>query len=150
MGTKMGMHHPVTLERFTTIKQALNKGMQNNKAAKEFGFSLSTIQRIRRSKDYHTYRIRADKQIRSRQAMVVIAPKSGLPYEDFGRKPIFSSSKPLTQKQQDNLAKTNALDRASDKTASMVGLIFIGWIILLVVFFGVLIYAVAKMIIGTN
>lgn len=147
MGTKMGMHNRITEDRYRHIKQEWAKvqiGAHNdNVIAKRCGISKTTASLIRRTDSYHEYRLKTDKRLR--KPIVVIAEKSGLPYEDFGKKPIFSS-KPLMQRRQDDMKRTDMLDKASEKTATMIGVVSIGWIILLLVFGGALLFLIFKTI----
>ena len=74
---KMGMHNRVTKERFEAIKDDVNRGLPIAKITKRHGVSDGTVRKVRRSKNFYEYRIRADEQVRSRKPIVVIAKKAG-------------------------------------------------------------------------
>lgn len=118
---RMGMHNRVTIDRWQAIKDDLNAGIPVAKAAKRHSVSEGTVRKVRRSKNFHEYRIRAEELKKARHEIVVIAPKSGIPFEDFGPKPFFSSK---TLKPR-NPVISNRLDRESDNAAKSVGLIFL-------------------------
>lgn len=88
---RMGIHNRVTSDRFQAIKDDLNNGFPVAKVAKRHSVSDSTVRKVRRSKNFREYRISAEDLKNRRQSIVVVAPKSGLSFEDFGPKPIFSS-----------------------------------------------------------
>lgn len=81
---RMGMHNRITHDRFQAIKDDLNNGLPVQKVAKRHSVSDSTVRKVRRSRNFNEYRIDAEALKNRRNQIVVIAPKSGLPFEDFG------------------------------------------------------------------
>lgn len=139
---RMGIHNRITAERFQAIKNDINDELPIAKIAKRHNVSDSTVRKVRRSKDFHEYRIRADEQVHSRRAVVVVSPVAGVPFEDFGRKPIFSS--PKISKDAD-LALSDRLDRESENTAKCLGLVLLGIIgVLSLAFVAILIIGASK------
>lgn len=118
---RMGMHNRITIDRWRAIKDDLNNNISTATIAKRHGVSESTVRKVRRSRNYHEYRVLNDKRLKS--PTVVIAPKSGLPYEDFGPKPLFFSPKML--KPKDRII-SDQLDYKSENTARMFGIVMLG------------------------
>lgn len=85
---RMGMHNRITCDRFQAIKDDLNNGLPTTKVAKRHSVSDSTVRKIKRSKNFKEYRIDAEALKNRQSQIVVVAPKSGLSFEDFGAKPI--------------------------------------------------------------
>lgn len=92
---KMGIHNRITKERFAAIKADLKGGLSAAKVQKRHHVGATTVRKIRRSKDYNDYRVRADEQVRSKEGIVVICPITKTPYEDYGPGRIFFSPKPV-------------------------------------------------------
>lgn len=143
---KMGMHNRVTKERFEAIKDDVNRGLPIAKITKRHGVSDGTVRKVRRSKDFHEYRIRADEQVRSRKPIVVIAQKSGLPFEDFGAKPIFSSK--LLKQEVKKISGSDRYDKEGEKAARLIGIVMLGWILIIAAIITVLIIAAMRLAMG--
>lgn len=109
---KMGIHNRITERRFYAIKTALNKGMACAKAMATFRVSKSTINKVRRCKNYRDYKL--ENQAKHVE-IKVIAPKSGLMFEDYAPK---------------SLHHTNALDREAENTAKAAGICLIGMLVI--------------------
>ncbi len=102
------------------MKDDLKTGLSVSMVAKRHSVSESTVRRVRRSKTYHEYRLSHDKSLK--EPVVVVAKSCNVPYEDFGRKPLFFSPKKV---KPTNLALSNQLDREAEKTARAVGLVML-------------------------
>ena len=106
---KMGMHNRVTERRFYTIKGALNKGMGNAKAMAKFKVGDSTIRKIRRCKNFREYRLENHAK---HVEIKVVAPGSGLLFEDYPPKQLHPMS--------------DQLDREAELTARHFGICLLG------------------------
>lgn len=125
---RMGMHNRITRDRFQAIKDDLNNGLLVQKVAKRHSVSDATVRKVRRSRNFNEYRIDAEALKNRRNQIVVVAPKSGLPFEDFGARPIFSSKmfKPKGPTMNDRL------DREAEKSAKTFGIVALGIVGLIV------------------
>jgi hypothetical protein len=135
---KMGMHNRITIDRFQAIKDDVIAGLPVNKVAKRNNVSESTVRKVRRSKNFHEYRIRADEQIRDRNKVVVVAPTAGVPFEDFGQKPLFFSPKKLksikpTLNRQLNLEAEHSTRCLGLVLLGIIGLILVGLVAITIV-----------------
>lgn len=97
---RMGMHNRVTKERWEAIKEDCDKGLPIAKIAKRHSVSEGTVRKVRRNRTYHEYRLK--EVSRRKEPMVVIAPTSGLPFEDFGRNRLFFSPKKVLKEKYEN------------------------------------------------
>lgn len=127
---RMGIHNKVTIDRFQAIKDDVIAGLSVNKVAKRNNVSESTVRKVRRSKNFHEYRIRADEQVRDRNKVVVIAPTAGVPFEDFGQKPLFFLPKKLKPTKP---IVNHQLDLEAERSARCLGLVLLGVIGLILV-----------------
>lgn len=119
---RMGMHNRVTKERWEAIKEDCDKGLPATKIAKRHSVSEGTVRKVRRNRTYHEYRL---KEVNHRkEPMVVIAPTSGLPFEDYGPKKLFFSPKKV--KPTIDRSLSNRLDHEAENTARAVGALIIG------------------------
>lgn len=118
---RMGMHNKVTIDRWQAIKDDTKTDLSVAKIAKRNSVSESTVRRVRRSKTYHEYRLSHDKTLK--EPIVVVAKSCNVPYEDFGRKPLFFSPKKV---KPTNLELSNRLDREAEKTARCLGIVIVG------------------------
>ncbi len=119
---RMGMHNRITKERWEAIKDDCDKGLPIAKIAKRHSVSEGTVRKVRRNMTYHEYRLR---EVRSRkEPMVVIAPTSGLPFEDYGPKKLFFSPKKVMPVADRTLSRR--LDREAENTARAVGIMILG------------------------
>lgn len=119
---RMGMHNRITKERWEDIKNDCDKGLSTAKIAKQRSVSEGTVRKVRRNKTYHEYRLR---EVRSRkEPMIVIAPTSGLPFEDYGPKKLFFSPKKVMPVADRTLSRR--LDREAENTARAVGIMILG------------------------
>lgn len=143
---RMGMHNRITKERWEAIKDDCNQGMPTTEIAKRRSVSEGTVRKVRRSKDFHEYRIRADEQVRSRKPIVVIAPKSGLAFEDFGAKPIFSSK--LLKQEVKKTLSSDRCDKEGEKTAHLVGIVMLGWVLIIAAIAITLVITVVRLAMG--
>lgn len=131
---RMGMHNRITRDRFQAIKDDLDNGLSVQKVAKRHSVSDSTVRKVRRSHNFNEYRIDAEALKNRRSQITVIAAKSGLPFEDFGAKPIFSS-KMLKSKTQDEPKLDSPTPRRSDEVR---GIIILGIVSIIVLGFVVI------------
>lgn len=119
---RMGMHNRITKERWEAIKDDCNKGLPTTKIAKRHSVSEGTVRKVRRNRTYHEYRLR---EVRNRkEPMAVIAPTSGLPFEDFGLKRIFFSPKKVKPTVDRSLS--SRLNREAENTARAVSVLILG------------------------
>lgn len=118
---RMGIHNKVTIDRWQAIKDDTKTDLSVAKIAKRNSVSESTVRRVRRSKTYHEYRLSHDKSLK--EPIVVVAKSCNVPYEDFGRKPLFFSPKKV---KPTNLELSNRLDREAEKTARCLGIVIVG------------------------
>lgn len=125
---RMGMHNRITRDRWQAIKDDLNKGLPVPKVSKRHSVSDSTVRKVRRSRSFNEHRIDAEALKNRRQPIVVVAPKSGLAFEDFGARPIFSSKmfKPKGPTMNDRL------EREAEKSAKTFGIVVLGIVGLIV------------------
>lgn len=119
---RMGMHNRITKERWEAIKDDCNKGLPTTKIAKRHSVSEGTVRKVRRNRTYHEYRLR---EVRNRkEPMAVIAPTSGLPFEDFELKRIFFSPKKVKPTVDRSLS--SRLNREAENTARAVSVLILG------------------------
>lgn len=122
---RMGMRNRITKERWEAIKDDTDKDLPTAKIAKRHSVSEGTVRKVQRSKTFHEYRLRADDQVRSRNTpTVVIAPTSGLPFEDFGPKRLFFSPKKVEPAINNSLSER--LDREAERSAKFLGVVLLG------------------------
>lgn len=121
---RMGMHNRITRDRWQAIKDDCNKGMPTTKIAKRHSVSDSTVRKVRRSRSFNEYRIDTEALKNRRNPIVVVAPKSGIPFEDFGARPIFSSKMLKVR----GLTMNDRLEREAEKSARTFGIIAL-WVI---------------------
>lgn len=134
---RMGMHNRITIDRFQAIKDDTRKGLPTAKIAKRHSVSESTVRKVRKSKNFHEYRIDSEALKNRRQQLVVIAERSGLPYEDFGPKPIFSSKmlkprKPIVDSQREREVEKSVRVFGIVMVA-IVGIVVVGLIIAMII-----------------
>lgn len=127
---RMGIHNKITLDRWQAMKDDLKTGLSVSMVAKRHSVSESTVRRVRRSKTYHEYRLSHDRSLK--EPVVVVAKSCNVPYEDFGRKPLFFSPKKV---KPTNLELSNRLDREAEKTARCLGVVLAGIVAIVVVAF---------------
>lgn len=127
---RMGMHNKVTIDRWQAIKDDTRTDLSVAKIAKRNSVSESTVRKVRKSKNFHEYRLSNDKTMR--KPVVVIAPTSGVPFEDFGKKPLFFSPKKV---KPTDLELSNRLGREAEKTARCLGVVLAGIVGIVVVSF---------------
>lgn len=126
---RMGIHNKVTIDRWQAMKDDLNAG-PIARIAKRNSVSESTVRKVRRSKTYHEHRLSHDRPLK--EPVVVVAKSCNVPYEDFGRKPLFFSPKKV---KPTNLELSNRLDREAEKTARCLGVVLAGIVGIVVVSF---------------
>lgn len=127
---RMGIHDKVTIDRWQAMKDDLKAGLPIEKIARRNSVSESTVRRVRRSKTYREYRLSHDRSLK--EPVVVVAKSCNVPYEDFGRKPLFFSPKKV---KPTNLELSNRLDREVEKTARCLGVVLAGIVGIVVVSF---------------
>jgi hypothetical protein len=120
---KMGMHNPVTKERFQVIKGALAGGMTREAVKKKYNIKDTTLSYIRRAETYYEYRLLTERLPRPKKMPTVYGEKSGLPFEDYGYGPIFFSVKKV--KPTDS-SRSNRLDHEAIKSAEVLGWLLVG------------------------
>lgn len=120
---KMGMHNPVTKERFQVIKGALAGGMTREAVKKKYNIKDTTLRYIRRAETYYEYRLLTERLPRAKKMPKVYGEKSGLPFEDYGYAPIFFSIKKV--KPTDS-SRSNRLDHEAIKSAEVLGWLLVG------------------------
>lgn len=80
---KMGMHNRITAERFHLIKAALADGMSEAAVMARYDIKRTTMRYIQKSVNYYEYRLYTETLPAARKMPKVIAPSSGLAFEDF-------------------------------------------------------------------
>lgn len=80
------MHNPITAERFHTIKAALAEGMGEDEVMTKYEIKRTTLKYIKTSINFYEYRLRTETLPAARKMPTVIAPSSGLAFEDFSYK----------------------------------------------------------------
>lgn len=83
MGMKMGMHNSITPERFHLIKAALAEGMSEETAMQKYDIKRTTLKYIKKSTSFYEYRLLTEYLPAARKMPKVVAPSSGLEFEDF-------------------------------------------------------------------
>lgn len=83
MGIKMGMHNRISPERFHIIKASISEGMGDNTAMAKYGIKKTTLNYIKKSTNFYEYRLLTETLPAARKMPKVIAPSSGLEFEDF-------------------------------------------------------------------
>ena len=120
---KMGMHNPITKERFQVIKGALVGGMTREAVKKKYDIKDTTLNYIRRAETYYEYRLLTERLPHPKKMPPVYGPKSGLAFELTDIRPIFFPAKKV--KPVDEL-RSNRLDRESVQSAYCLGLLILG------------------------
>ncbi len=108
MGTKlrMGMHNPITAERFKIIKAAILGGMSEEEVMRRYEIKRTTLKYIKRSMTFYEYRLWTETLPAARKMAPVIEPNSGVAFEDYVR-PKHSSKVEIPQSNgsDSNIAK---------------------------------------------
>ncbi len=130
---RMGMHNRITRDRFQAIKDDLNNGLLVQKVAKRHSVSDATVRKVRRSRNFNEYRIDAEALKNRRNQIVVIASKSGLPFEDFGTKPIFSSKLLKSSKNTISHKKRKAEKIIGWENVAVLGIIAMSALVLVII-----------------
>lgn len=95
---KMGRHNAITAERFHQIKGALAEGMSADAVMTKYGVKHTTLRYIEISKNFYEYRLRTETLPAARKMPTVIAPSSGLAFEDFSYRKKRPSKRQLGQR----------------------------------------------------
>lgn len=111
---KMGKYNTVTPERFHLIKATLAEGMSDESVMEKYGIKRTTLRYIKKSTNFYEYRLLTEILPASRKMPKVVAPSSGLEFEDFSWKK--KKSKPSAEK---------CASREDESTAHIVGIIAI-------------------------
>lgn len=126
MGIKMGRHNRITAERFHIIKAALAEGMSENAVMTKYEIKTTTLRYIQKSVNYYEYRLYTEMLPAARKMPKVVAPSSGLEFEDISYKKRktnkLSSTKPPSK------AETTSM--ATCLIAAVIGLIAISLILI--------------------
>lgn len=80
---KMGIHNQIDAERFHLIRGAMADGMPDEQLMKKYEIKQTTLRYIRKSKTYYEYRLYTEALPAARKMGKVIAPSSGLAFEDY-------------------------------------------------------------------
>lgn len=83
MGIKMGMHNRISPERFHLIKAALAEGVGEQELMAKYDIKKTTLNYIKKSTNFYEYRLLTETLPAARKMPKVIAPSSGLEFEDF-------------------------------------------------------------------
>lgn len=134
---RMGMHNRVTKDRWQAIKDDCNNGLPTAKIAKRNSVSEGTVRKVRKSKNFHEYRLSNDKRLR--EPFTKVTSSCGVAYIDFGKKPLFFSPKKVKSK---NIALSNRLDREAENTARCLGIVMAGIV-------GIIVFALAIVLISS-
>lgn len=118
---RMGMHNRITKDRWQSIKDDYYNGLSVPIIAKRHAVSESTVRKVRRSRNFHEYRLSNDKRLR--EPFTEVMSSCGVAYIDFGKKPLFFSPKKVKSK---NIALSNRLDREAENTARCLGIVMSG------------------------
>lgn len=126
MGVKlrMGMHNPITAERFKIIKAAIIGGMNDEAVMRRYGIKRTTLKYIQKSTTFYEYRLYTEVIPAARKMPKVVEPNSGVAYEDYGD---------VTRKRSDDL------DRDAERTAYASGM----WAVVVIAVLALICIAVA-------
>lgn len=80
---KMGMYNRISPERFHLIKAAISEGMDDELVMRKYEIKRTTLRYIKRSINFYEYRMLTEVLPAARKMPKVIAPNSGLEFEDF-------------------------------------------------------------------
>lgn len=80
---KMGMHNPITAERFKIIKAALAGGMDDDAVMRRYEIKKTTLRYIKKSVTFYEYRLYTETLPAARKMPTVYGAKSGLAFEDY-------------------------------------------------------------------
>lgn len=80
---KMGINNALTAERFHLIKAAIAEGMGDEAVMAKYEIKTTTLKYIKISENFYEYRLRTEIIPAARKMPKVIAPSSGLEFEDF-------------------------------------------------------------------
>lgn len=80
---RMGRHNAVSAERFHLIRGAIGSGMSDQEVMRKYDIKRTTLNYIQKSKTYYEYQLYTEKLPAARKIGKVIAPKSGLAFEDI-------------------------------------------------------------------
>lgn len=111
---KMGKYNTVTPERFHLIKATLAEGMSDESVMEKYGIKRTTLRYIKKSTNFYEYRLLTEILPASRKMPKVVAPSSGLEFEDFSWK-----------KKSNKVRAEKCANREDETTARIVGIIAI-------------------------
>lgn len=83
MGIKMGKYNAITPERFHLIKAALAEWVSDSEVMAKYEIKKTTLRYIKRSTSFYEYRLLTEALPAARKMPKVVAPSSGLEFEDF-------------------------------------------------------------------
>lgn len=112
---KMGMHNTITAERFHIIKAALAEGMGEEAVMAKYGIKKTTLKYIEKSNNFYEYHLRTETLPAARKMPKVIAPSSGLEFEDFSYK----------RPKQSKITAERRASREDESGARVVGIVAI-------------------------
>lgn len=121
---KMGRHNCVSAERFHTIKAAMAEGLSDAAIMAKYDIKKTTLKYIKKSTNFYEYRLFTEILPAARKMPTVIAPSSGLAFEDFSYK----------KRKKDKVVAERRASREDEATNKMVALVTIAvtWVIALV------------------
>lgn len=92
---RMGRHNAISAERFHIIRGAIAEGMSDEQVMKKYDIKHTTLAYIQKSKTYYEYQLYTEKLPAAKKIGKVIAPSSGLTFEDYDMKKIKQENEDL-------------------------------------------------------
>lgn len=129
---KMGRHNAITAERFHQIKGALAEGMSADAVMTKYEVKHTTLRYIEISKNFYEYRLRTETLPAARKMPTVIAPSSGLAFEDFSYRKKRPSKRQLEQQaRREEEASTRMFGLVAIVAMAVIGMIAVGIIVMI-------------------
>lgn len=129
---KMGRHNAITAERFHQIKGALAEGMSADAVMAKYEVKSTTLRYIETSKDFYEYRLRTETLPAARKMPTVIAPSSGLAFEDFSYRKKRLSKRQLEQRdRREEEATTRMMSLVVIVAMTAIGMLAMGIIVII-------------------
>lgn len=127
MGIKMGRYNRITAERFHVIKAALAEGMSDSAVMAKYEIKKTTLRYIQKSASFYEYRLFTEMLPAARKMPKVIAPSSGLEFEDISYKKKKVAKNPAATHKTQSRKRNNAIKIRI--VVGVAGLIIIGLIL---------------------
>lgn len=126
---KMGMHNAITKERFSLIKAALAEGMSEDAVMTKYEIKRTALKHIQKSTNFYEYRLYTEILPAARKLPTVIAPSSGLAFEDFSyRKRKTPRTKEETERRswQEDMYYNRMVGTIAISIIAIIGIVAIG------------------------